>query len=1440
MVESEITKYRPLALNDDFTINPTTYEITDEDLVLKYTSSKEVTRALAMIKEWKYAKSFTSNTITFANADFDIGTNNMSVVDVNYSDNTYGRFSSGITVIKKEAITPPPVIDNPPTIENINNLSGSTGETINITYIANDDNGITKHEFYDGSSWITKTPASIESNKYSISHIFENAGVKNCKIRVGDAKNQSVESNVFAITISDKIINSIEVLNSSYSFKDNEKVVINYKSSSSFSTAYLYGVGSVTNSESVNPTSITFPAITKGTYSAYIGTYVNNEWCTTSRFDLIITESVTPPVDNPPSVSQDIKNQSGILGDTFTLNYVATDDNELIKHEFYNGSSWATKTPNKNGDNYTITHTFRSSGVKECKVRVTDSNNQTSVSNIFTIEVNEPAINNPPNITINEATSNYNGEYSVKYTLSDAENDSMQISLKIDNGEYFIISEASKNGIHTYRGIGLKEGSHSLTLKVYDGFNYVEKSVSVIVPPKPIDPVNDYPILYDKTGTVKIGELKDIIDECYCEEERNGVFGIEFEYPNGYPFSDKLIEENIVEIKPNDEQGPQKFRIYETKKLMGNTISVFAWHESFDLANDNVENINLENASCEYALNTLFRSSHFSKDFRGYSDIINAQNYKVDNVNILNAIAGKEGSIIDTYGTGAEILRDGKNIHVLNKRGHDNGVTIEYGKNLTGFELSVDLAGLETRCGGFAKYRNESTNEDIIVKSDWIDSPFILNFAHPYINVEGRRDYSDKFKDGVIPTKEALNKLCSDEFKINKRDIPSNNYRIEFIPLSKCVGYEGIQDKISLCDTVTIIDPRFNINTKVKVIKYKYDFINQRYISMELGEPRTTLGDIIGGGNGTQGPPGKDGTNGKDGEPGKDGSIEDFPHTLPITPVLTAKVKGFASIDLSWTFEDKVYYTYELYASKTKDFNPNTFDLIHSGQSSSFLFQAKPAETWYFRVCAKNTHGDRTEFSSQVTVVTQKVDNFDEYFSSLGVGNLVANIFSADYMEAGIIKANWVELKGASVIDGNGKRTFDIDSFGRITLMPSVFKMMIDGKEEDVVTESKLLATKNELSYTITEIGSPNIVSNSDFEADGHNWFIHAGATIDYNANSYLGNQYGKMVGITSNYGGGLFQKIKTIPGEKYTVSFYALAQNLQPLVTNIGIEGINVISLENEPGFKRWTFKFVATKETHTFVAYAINPGTFFIGRIMINKGPLREYSSRQDEIYSKSVRLDGNGVTVESPNCRTKTNVDANGLTVIDTKDNTEVLSVKDGDMTAKGGHFKVTHPENGEIILWGRDVVINGGRALVGTGNVSELGTNKLFINYNNDFFKGVQIDGHVDIPKSLQVNGHAPMLDYGFSAQPFGYQIFSNGLIFQWGTFSGFGDGDTRIHFPTEFPNVCVHFNCTFEGDADTMFDVHGYNPSRIGANVVTKFMYGFNDRSRMVKWFAIGY
>ncbi|MCU9815828.1 phage tail spike protein [Paraclostridium sp. AKS73] len=745
------------------------------------------------------------------------------------------------------------------------------------------------------------------------------------------------------------------------------------------------------------------------------------------------------------------------------------------------------------------------------------------------------------------------------------------------------------------------------------------------------------PILYDKTGKIKLGELVDIIDSGYVEEERNGIFEFTIDYPVGYPLSDLLVEENMIEAKPNEEQGLQKFRIYDTKRLMKNVILVFARHESFDLANDHVENVNLENASCEYALNTLFRNSHFSTHYRGYSDIINAQNYKIDNINILNAIAGKEGSIIDTYGTGAEILRDGTNIHVLNKRGHDNEVTIEFGKNLTDFVLERDLTDLETRVGGFAKYTPEGGKETI-VKSNWIDSPYIDNFAHPYINIEGRRDYSDKFKDGEVPTVDKLNKLCEDEFKINKRDIPKSNYTIKFIPLSKCVGYEGIQDKISLCDTVRIIDKRFNVDTKAKVIKYKYDFVKERYESMELGEPRTTLGDVIGGSSGEKGPPGKDGQNGKDGEqgpPGQDGNVENMPDTLPNTPVLTPKVYGMGSVELSWTFENKLYYTYELYASRTKDFTPNFQDLIHAGQSSSFLFKANPDETWYFKVCAMNSHNRRTGFSNQVEVALPKIEDMNNYFSEIAIGHAVAQSITADYMEAGMFKGHWIDTKNLSCTDGNGKRTFDIDSFGRLTMMPTSFKLLVDGREEGVVTQSAFNSTLDGFEYRFFNNTEPNMLRNTSF-LNGWKYWNWNGSfeKFIYHDGNFGNGDTARLEFTDENQG--LFQRDMDCT---HGLAIRVIANASRPVNVMVGIEGVKteVFTIGNGDGWSTLEVIVPPIPRFGTFIFYtqAGGPHTVYVNQFKVQTGNIcTPWSPHREEIYSNTTTIDGEGIEIKHDN--------------------------------------------------------------------------------------------------------------------------------------------------------------------------------------------------------------
>ncbi|EGT3614918.1 MBL fold metallo-hydrolase [Clostridium perfringens] len=554
--------------------------------------------------------------------------------------------------------------------------------------------------------------------------------------------------------------------------------------------------------------------------------------------------------------------------------------------------------------------------------------------------------------------------------------------------------------------------------------------------------------LYDKTGETLIGNLDDCIS-CKVEEVRNGIFEARLIYPAMRTISNDFVKENIVVCKANDTLLNQKFRIYNIRKKHSNTIEVFARHISFDLLYDFIEEISIVNQSCEYALNTIFRNSQFSRHYKGYSDIINAQDYNMSMANCLNAIAGKEGSIIDTFGTGAEILRDNENIHVLNRRGHDNGITIEYGKNLDGFECTEDTTDLITRVYPFVKKSTPEGDVTITLNEKFVDSPRINLYSHPYIK---DIDLTSKFIEGEEVTQAKLKLEAEKYFIETKCDIPKLTFNIKFIPLSKCVGFENLDERISLCDIVTIKHKIYGITTQVKVIKTVFDVATDRYKSMELGDPKVSLGDLIGNGDTPQvGPPGPQGP------PGQDGSIGDFPDSLPAIPQLTANVLGFASIDLSWTYENKVYYNYQVFASKTENFEPNMFDLIFEGQASSFLHQVKPNETWYYRARAVNTHGKATELSTQVKVVTKKVDDFENYFSSVAIQNLVAGIFTVDYMTAGIIKGHWIDAKNLSVTDGNGKRTLDIDSAGNVNL--DVNSLNIRGQK--VISEKDTLVKIN-------------------------------------------------------------------------------------------------------------------------------------------------------------------------------------------------------------------------------------------------------------------------------------------------------------------------------------------------------------------------------------------
>ena len=159
---------------------------------------------------------------------------------------------------------------------------------------------------------------------------------------------------------------------------------------------------------------------------------------------------------------------------------------------------------------------------------------------------------------------------------------------------------------------------------------------------------------------------------------------------------------------------------------------------------------------------------------------------------------------------------------------------------------------------------------------------------------------------------------------------------------------------------------------------------------------------------------------------GEDGNIENFPDTLPKIPRLSYKRLGVSGLEIGWEFEDKIYYTYELYGSTTKGFEASEENLMFQGLASSYFYEAKPGEKWYFKARAKNTHGRYTEFSSELVTYTVKLDNLGEYVEGGSInGALIENAtinnahikdLHADKITAGILDADRI---GANSITAN-------------------------------------------------------------------------------------------------------------------------------------------------------------------------------------------------------------------------------------------------------------------------------------------------------------------------------------------------------------------------------------------------------------------------------------
>lgn len=441
---------------------------------------------------------------------------------------------------------------------------------------------------------------------------------------------------------------------------------------------------------------------------------------------------------------------------------------------------------------------------------------------------------------------------------------------------------------------------------------------------------------------------------------------------------------------------------------------------------------------------------YFVSRLKALNDIVNTFNCEID---VRIEIDDSTGKIINKY------------IDFKHRLGKDTGLRFTFDTNLEVIEKSPIgdhfnvLYGrgksLETDSGGYSR------------KLDFAE----VNNGKKYVeDLESIKKYGRLegiYENDNIENKQTL--LSKTLEKLEETKNPKFTYKISLKNLMAFDEFEHYQCEKG--DTILIVDEEEDLVLEARIVEVaeEDDEVILTLSNIQTGlmdeELESELGDI------------------KD----KIDIIENnkptidtiYPNTLPDVPILTAKALH-SSVILDWTYSNKEYYTYELFASQIKDFNPTSDNRIFEGKASSYLHEVNPSQTWYYRVRAKNSYGKTTLFSTQVEGVTFKISDATEFFEELAIGHALIKDLDLDKATVGKLKGQYINAKNLEVTDGNGKKTLAIDSFGNVSLNVTNFKIL-----------NKKVYTSEEANSVIDEAVKgvrTNILPNGSFNNGNNGW----------------------------------------------------------------------------------------------------------------------------------------------------------------------------------------------------------------------------------------------------------------------------------------------------------------------------------------------------------------
>lgn len=359
------------------------------------------------------------------------------------------------------------------------------------------------------------------------------------------------------------------------------------------------------------------------------------------------------------------------------------------------------------------------------------------------------------------------------------------------------------------------------------------------------------PVLYDKNETDfshnGIGLLSEST-KATVTEERNGSYELSLQYPVTGRFYSEITDGAIIKVKANETSKPQLFRIYKSSKPIKGIVTYSAEHISYDLNGIPLLGFSVNNVTPQVALTKAIENAALPCLFTAYSDISTLNSTTISTPCSVRALlGGQTGSLLDVWG--GEYEFDNYTVKLHLHRGKNNGVVIEYGKNLTDLKQESNITDCYTHLMPYAVYtvQNESGNSEekyVFLTEKVISLTEAENIGHYKAFI---MDFSDRFGDNEEITEDKLRAKAAAYAAAADLGTPKVNITVSFVQLWQTEEYKNIAplERVKLCDTVTVRFSKLGVAATSKVIKTVYNSLQEKYESVTLGDAKSSFANTV-------------------------------------------------------------------------------------------------------------------------------------------------------------------------------------------------------------------------------------------------------------------------------------------------------------------------------------------------------------------------------------------------------------------------------------------------------------------------------------------------------------------------------------------------------------------------------------------------------------------